>query len=74
MEKLRNQKITDIEINILKILTTLSLKEFPNTNQAIKHFNISLIILERRFIGGKSIAEFHESIQLLSISEEKILI
>ena len=74
MSKFRNQKIIDIEVNILKILITLSLKEFPNINQAAKHFNISLIIFEWWFIDGKSIIKSHESIQLLSIPEEKILI
>ena len=73
MKKIKNQKIADIEVNILKTLTTLSLKEFPNTNQATKHFNISPITLRRRLIDRKSITESHESIQLLSIPEEKTL-
>jgi hypothetical protein len=69
MGKLRSQKIADIEVNILKTLIILSLKEFSNTNQAVKHFNISPIILGRWFAGGKSITESRESAQLLSISE-----
>src|SRR5947207_10715346 len=73
MRKIRSQKATDTEANILKALTALSLKEFPNTNQAAKHFNISSITLRRRLIGGKSIAESRESAQLLSIPEEKAL-
>src|SRR5437762_9877851 len=73
MRKVRSQKAADTEANILKALTTLSLKEFPNTNQAAKHFNISLITLGRRLIDGKSITESHELTQLLSISEEKTL-
>src|SRR5947207_15147433 len=73
MRKVRSQKAVDIEVNILKALAALSLKEFPNTNQAAKHFNISLTTLERRLIGGKSIAESRESTQLLSIPEEKTL-
>ena len=73
MRKVKSQKAADTEANILKALAALSLKEFPNTNQAAKHFNISLITLERRLIGGKSIAESHESTQLLSIPEEKAL-
>src|SRR5947207_15068745 len=73
MRKVRSQKAADIEANILKALAALSLKEFPNTNQAAKHFNISLITLKRRFIDGKSITESHESTQLLSIPKEKAL-
>ena len=73
MGKLRSQKAADTEANILKALTTLSLKEFPNTNQAAKHFNISPTTLGRRLIGGKSITESRESAQLLSIPEEKAL-
>jgi len=46
MRKVRSQKAADTEANILKALAALSLKEFPNTNQAAKHFNISLITLE----------------------------
>jgi len=45
MRKLRSQKAGDIEANILKALIALSLKEFPNTNQAAKHFNVSPVIL-----------------------------
>ena len=33
MGKLRSQKAADFEVNILKALATLSLKEFPNINQ-----------------------------------------
>ena len=73
MRKIKSQKVADIEVNILKTLITLSLKEFPNTNQAAKHFNISPITLGRRLTGGKSITESHESTQLLSIPEEKAL-
>ena len=72
MGKLGSQKAADSEANILKALAALSLKEFPNINQAAKHFNISLITLERWFTGGKSITESHESAQLLSIPEEKL--
>ena len=46
IKKIKNQKVADIEVNILKALIILSLKEFLNINQAIKHFNISLIIFE----------------------------
>ena len=46
IRKIKSQKVIDIEINILKALAILSLKEFSNTNQATKHFNISLIILK----------------------------
>src|SRR5436190_18054468 len=73
MKKVRSQKAVATEANILKTLTALSLKEFPNTKQAAKHFNISLATLRRRFIGGKSSVESHESTQLLSIPEEKAL-
>ena len=73
MRKIRSQKAADIEAIILKALATLSFKEFPNINQAAKHFNISLITLERWLMSGKSIAESHESTQLLSIPEEKTL-
>ena len=73
MKKLKNQKTTDSKMNILKTLIILSLKEFPNTNQVAKHFNISLIALRRRFTGGKSIIESHELTQLLFIPEEKAL-
>src|SRR5947207_5110440 len=73
MRKIKSQKAADIEVNILKTLAILSLKEFPNTNQAAKHFNISLITLKQQFINGKSITESHESTQLLSIPEEKAL-
>src|SRR5437762_13022836 len=73
MRKVRSQKAADIEANILKALAALSLKEFPNTNQAAKHSNISPITLGRRLTGGKSIAESHESTQLLSIPEQKAL-
>jgi len=47
MGKVRSQKAADTKANILKALAALSLKEFPNTNQAAKHFNISLTTLER---------------------------
>jgi hypothetical protein len=73
MGKLRSQKAVDIEANILKALTALSLKEIPNTNQAAKHFNISPATLGRRFIGDQSITESRGSTQLLSIPEEKAL-
>ena len=73
MRKIKSQKAADIEATILKALAALSLKEFPNTNQAAKHFNISPITLGRRLTGGKSIAESRESTQLLSIPEEKAL-
>ena len=73
MRKVKNQKAIDIEINILKTLIILSLKEFSNINQAAKHFNISLITFKWWFIDRKSIIESHESTQLLSISKEKIL-
>src|SRR5437762_14144919 len=73
MRKVKSQKAADTEANILKALAALSLKEFPNTNQAAKHFNISLITLRRRLTGGKSITESRESTQLLSIPEEKAL-
>ena len=72
MGKVRSQKAADTEANILKALAALSLKEFPNINQAAKHFNISPATFGRRFIGGKSIAESRESTQLLSIPEEKL--
>ena len=74
MGKVRSQKAAVAEANILKALTALSLKEFSNTNQAAKHFNISLTTLERRFIDRKSMTKSHESIQLLSIPEEKTLV
>jgi len=41
MRKVRSQKAADTKANILKTLTALSLKEFSNTNQAAKHFNVS---------------------------------
>ena len=73
MRKVRSQKAADTEANILKALAALSLKEFPNTNQAAKHFNISPTTLRWWLTGGKSITESHESTQLLSIPEEKAL-
>jgi len=73
MGKLRSQKAVDIDANILKALTTLSLKEFPSTNQAAKHLNVSPVTLEWRLTDRKSIAESRGSTQLLSIPEEKVL-
>ena len=46
MRKFRNQKVVVTETNILKTLAALSLKEFPNINQAANHFNISPITLK----------------------------
>ena len=73
MGKVRSQKVAVTEANVLKALAALSLKEFSNTNQAAKHFNVSPATLGRRLNGGKSITESRESTQLLSIPEEKAL-
>ena len=53
IRKVKNQKIIDIKVNILKILIILFFKEFSNINQAIKHFNISLITFKWWFIDEK---------------------
>ena len=54
-------------------MAALSRKEFPNVNQAAKHFNVSPATLGRRLKGGKSITESREPVQIFSISEEKAL-
>src|SRR5579862_5874291 len=70
MARRRSKKAAERETRIQKALAALSRKEFPNVNQAALHFGLNHGTLNRRYNGGKSIAESRKSQQLFTISEE----
>ena len=73
MARPKSKTAADNEAKVQEALNTLARGEFPNANQAAKHFKVSPLTLGRRLKGGKSIEESREPIQLLAISEEKAL-
>ena len=70
MARRRSETAAERETRMLKALTALSRGEYPNVSQAAKHFNLHYTTLNRRYNGGKSVAESRELQQLFTISEE----
>ena len=73
MTKMKSQRIVETDRKMEEALAALALKQFSSIHQAIKHFNIDHNTLEHQFAEDKSIAESHESTQLLTIPEETAL-
>src|SRR5436305_12640198 len=73
MPRPRSQKAAEKEARIQEALVGLSNGLYPSEYAAAKALGLSANTLGRRRKGGKSIAERHESSQLLSVAEEKAL-
>ena len=73
MARPRSKTVIDREKGIKAALNALENKEFRTVCSAAKHFKVSPSTLGRRWAGGKSRAEAHESQQLLTAAEEKAL-
>ena len=74
MTRRRSPKVAEREATIERAIAALSRGDFPNINQAAKHFNLNYVTLKNRVNGGKSIAESREPSQLLTIAEEHALV
>jgi hypothetical protein len=73
MTRKRSQKTAEKEARIQKALAGLSSGLYESEYAAAKALGVSANTLGRRRKGGKSLAEAHESSQLLSAAEEKAL-
>jgi hypothetical protein len=73
MGRRRSPKTAERDANIELAMAALSLSEFPNINQAAKHFKVHHTTLGRRMEGGLSMAEAREPQQVFTIPEEKAL-
>src|SRR5579871_6832382 len=70
MARQRSKKALERETKVKNALAALERGEVENVNQAAIHFGLHYTTLNRRYNGGKSIAESREPQQLFTIAEE----
>jgi len=74
MTRRRSPKVAERDATIERAIAALSQGDFPNINQAPEHFNLNYVTLKNRYNGRKSIAEYREPSQLLTITKEHALV
>ena len=74
MVRRKSSKAAERDVAVERAIEALSRREFSNVNQVAKHFNVHYTTLQRRYNGGKSIAESREPQQLYTIAEEHAII
>src|SRR5579859_120053 len=70
MARRRSTKVPERDAKIEQAIAALSLGDFANVKQAARHFGLHYTTLNRRYNGGRSIAESREPQQALTIAEE----
>jgi helix-turn-helix, Psq domain len=74
MARRRSTKVPERDAKIEEAIAALFRGDFPNVNQAARHFGLHFTTLNRRYNGGISIAESRDPQQLFTIPEEHAIV